>query len=265
MNQMNAETLALVIEGQNERTIMNKSKLNYLSKLRTLSKVVMRNIDLFQDAIVVDENGAVQMHPGQAYGIVMFNIPMDQADVQKIFALISVDSSLAKKRKRVVVVEEDGDEEGVAEDVDEADVDEEAEDDPGNEIIVCDPRDPAKNKITCSAQGYQNFKSALKWWHELTNADLQKVGALWSAEANKKVVNAIASYKLDVGRKKREGIMKDGKSAYSINGYEALCKFFLKMKPIGHRFSWTEGLFGGLFQKFAVNSIGRSDNKKNIL
>lgn len=31
--------------------------------------------------------------------------------------------------------------------------------------------------MTVSAQSYQNYKSALKWWYECYNADYDKVGA----------------------------------------------------------------------------------------
>lgn len=78
---------------------------------------------------------------------------------------------------------------------------------------------------------------------------------------------AIASYKRDVGTKRRIGVMKqrEGKLPYNLNGYRALCSFFFQMRPIGNRYPWAESLFGGLFTKLSVNTIGRSDNIDDIM
>ena len=38
-----------------------------------------------------------------------------------------------------------------------------------------------------------------------------------------------------------------------------------KMKPFGKKYTWNEGIFANLFTKFAVNTIGRSDNIDDLL
>lgn len=35
---------------------------------------------------------------------------------------------------------------------------------------------PGARKVTVSAQTYQNYKSALKWWHRYSCPDMDKIG-----------------------------------------------------------------------------------------
>jgi len=48
---------------------------------------------------------------------------------------------------------------------------------------------------------------------------------------------------------------KEGKSAYNLTGYVALCDYFNRMRPLGHQFGWMEGIFAQLFTQYQ----GRSD------
>lgn len=107
----------------------------------------------------------------------------------------------------------------------------------------------------------------MKWWHEYNNADYDKVGADFPSAVDKAINCQIARYKRDVAKKKRRGIMsqKEGKSPYNLMGYIELCKYFMKMKPSGHRYTWMCGIFAQLFTKLSVNTIGRSDNIDDLL
>ena len=58
---------------------------------------------------------------------------------------------------------------------------------------------------------------------------------------------------------------KEGKSAFNLTGYIALCDYFNRMRPVGHQFGWMEGVFAQLFIKLSVNTIGRSDNIDDLL
>ena len=58
---------------------------------------------------------------------------------------------------------------------------------------------------------------------------------------------------------------KEGKSAFNLIGYTALCNYFNQMRPVGHQFGWMEGVFAQLFTKLSVNTIGRSDNIDDLL
>lgn len=71
-----------------------------------------------------------------------------------------------------------------------------------------DAANPAKDLVTVSAQCYQNYKSALRWWHAYSCESMDKVGYPWSGELDSALKSAVASYKRDVGVKKRNGIMK---------------------------------------------------------
>lgn len=76
-----------------------------------------------------------------------------------------------------------------------------------------DRRNPAANVKTIGAQTYQNYKSALKWWHAYECPDMDKIGFPWPAGMDDAVKKAIATYKRDVVAQKRTGIMtqKEGK------------------------------------------------------
>ena len=98
--------------------------------------------------------------------------------------------------------------------------------------------DIGKDKVTVTAQTYQNYNSALKWWHEFTCVAWDKVGVEWPVSVDRAINNSIASYKRDVGVKKRRGIMvqQEGKMPYNLFGYITICKYFAKMSPVGTRY-----------------------------
>jgi hypothetical protein len=66
---------------------------------------------------------------------------------------------------------------------------------------------PGKNKITVTAQTFQNYKSALKWWHEYDSVAMEKVGCHWPELNEDHLKKALGSYRRDIGNKKRRGIM----------------------------------------------------------
>ena len=45
------EAINLVIEGQNERTILEKSKFGYLSKCKVMTGIIKKHPELFQDTL----------------------------------------------------------------------------------------------------------------------------------------------------------------------------------------------------------------------
>ena len=61
-----------------------------------------------------------------------------------------------------------------------------------------------KDVATCSAQTYQNYKSALKWFHELSIVD-EKQGILFPRDVDMEIGKQIQAYKREVGDKKRRG------------------------------------------------------------
>jgi len=180
-------------------------------------------------------------HPGLGHGVFILKLPIKQDHAKKLFAAISIDTSLPRKRDLVAGIDE------IA--------------------VIDDISNPAKYARTVCAQTYQNYKSALKWWHEHDDVGKNKVGCAWPADVEQVINKQIRSYKRDIGQKKRRGIMpqKEGKSAYNVTGYIAICNYFNQIRPYGHNFTWMEGIFSQLFTKLSVNTIGRSDNIDDLL
>ena len=126
---------------------------------------------------------------------------MDIETGRLLFAALSIDGSLTRKRGRAAEMNRDVE-------VNLAPQHNQPE----------DRRNMAANISTVSSQTYQNYKSALKLWHEYTNADFGKVGCTFPVEVDKAINTQILTYKRDVTSKKRRGIMsqKEGKSPYII-------------------------------------------------
>ena len=244
------DLLDLVVQGQSERSILERSKKTYLSKVKVMMRLLNECDDIRSDCLIMDDNNKPMQHSGIASGIFKMKLPISCETAQLLFAMISIDDTLPKQsvhRRR--------------------EVNEGARADDTDEINEIDLMDPGKDKLTVTPQTYQNYKSALKWWHRFSSASCDKVGVAWPEDVDAALNKSIASYKRDVGVKKRKGIMmqREGKRPYNLFGYITLCKHFNMMGPNGKRHSWNEGLFAGLFTKLSVNTIGRSDNIDDLL
>lgn len=216
---MNRDLLNLVIQGQSERNILDKSKKTYLSKCKVMMRLLNNCEATRYDALIFDDDGVPLEHTGLAAGIFKLKLPITEQTAQDLFAMISVDDTLPRqcgKRRRL-------------DEVDNNDIDIENDEE-------IDPKNPGKNKMTVTPQTYQNYKSALKWWHEYTCEEMDKVGAFWSREVELATKKATATYKRDIGTKKRKGIMvqKEGKRPYNLFGYITISKYFMKMAPVGN-------------------------------
>jgi len=84
----------------------------------------------------------------------------------------------------------------------------------------------------------------LKWWHEYSCGDFDKVGYDFPSSVDKAINIQIGSYKRDAGSKKRRGIMsqKEGKPKYNLQGYVELSKYFMTMRPVGIKFTGMCGV-----------------------
>jgi len=259
--QRNFEDLEAIAEGQEQRTVLEDTKGIYISKCRVMTRILnelegvdSEGNDVRALALELDEAGSAVEHIGVARGVYRLNLPIRTDTVRRLFAAISVDTTLPKKRRRVNAVAR-------REEEDEAVVD----------LVnngAVENNDPARNFQTVCAQTYRNYKSALKWWHMHHDpVNKGKIGCDWPAAVDDQINQQIKAYKRDVGMKKRRGVMrqKEGKSAFNLAGYIALCDYFNRMRPVGHQFSWMEGVFAQLFIKLSVNTIGRSDNIDDLL
>ena len=143
----NPDLLNYVIRGQDERTILDESKKQYLSVVKSLTDIIFRNKTILGTMLVI-EDGSYVKYSGRAQNIWKLVLPVDADMAKKLFAIISCDPSLARKsRKR----KRDEDE------VDVSSSDTILGQGPNGEF---DPKNPGKYLVTVSKQHYQNYKSA---------------------------------------------------------------------------------------------------------
>jgi len=263
--------LDAVARGQRIRTVKANSHNHYICKMRVMSRILWSIEEIRNSVFHLMPDGQPQEHTGKAAGVYKLKLPISVTTAQRLFAAISVDPTLVKKKKKrrhnqsvdsVDSNQEDGDDE------EEGHV-EEATGLPaiGPDDVVPDVINPGKDVETVKSQTYQNYKSALKWWHEHHNiTEHDKEGCPWPADVEQVLKQQVQSYKRDVGEKKRKGVMtlKEGKSPYNITGYIAICSYFNKLTPQGNHSPWMSGIVGQLFTKLSVNTIGRSDNIDDI-
>ena len=87
---MNRQQLNLVVQGQSERNILEKSKKTYISKCKVMTRLLNQcDQDIRQQSLELDANGKEQYHTGLANGVMKLNMPMDVEVAQITFALIS--------------------------------------------------------------------------------------------------------------------------------------------------------------------------------
>lgn len=237
-----------IAKGQNRRTVLKDTDKIYLSKMNVMGNII-NSSDFRGEALqLMSDGGPAKMHIGDALNIPQLILPMNEKNAMRLFAAIATDTSLPrnKKRNRDAAEEQDN----IAD---------------GDEVM--DPSNPSERLQTVTAQTYQNYKSALKWWHEHDDERRDKVGSPWPSNVDSRIQQQIKSYKRDVGIKKRQGIMKqkEGKCGYNLTGYIEICKYFNLMSPKGHEKTYMEGIFAQLFIKLSVNTFGRSDNIDDIM
>ena len=269
--------LAHVVHGQSQRTIVEKSMRGYMSQCKVMTSILNEDPDIRALTLVTDPlTGLALKHTGEASKIYKLKFPMSKEAGKLLFAALSIDVSLPRDNRRrkndtiALAANEDDDDLMQDSTVENADVDDEEADNNHGEadiVDVVDPRNPAKDKQTVSGQTYQNYRSALKWWHTYDCAEWDKVGYDFPEDTSNAIKMAIETYKRDVGIKKRKGIMKqkEGKSKYNLFGLITICNYFCSMKPDKKKFTWNAGIFAGLFTKLSVNTIGRSDNIDDLI
>ena len=61
--------------------------------------------------------------------------------------------------------------------------------------MVITKLNPGKTGVTVTAQTYQNYKSALRWWHQYYIPQLDKGLYIWPPEVDRVLACALATYK----------------------------------------------------------------------
>jgi hypothetical protein len=232
---------------QAQSSILPVSQQKYVCYVRKTTEIITKLGKEMQELCFVhNENGQIVWYKGQIANIRQLKMPISPDVIKLLFAAISKDGSLARSSRKT------------------------AGSDPSEssqqQADVLDFDADSSQIVTVAAQSYQNYKSGLKWFSTYDNQEWGENGSIWLPECDEVFKVACASYKRDVGAKKRDGIMKfeSGKLAYDLNGYEALSIYFKSMKPDSKRYTFAEGMFCDLFTKLSVNSIGRSDNIDDV-
>ena len=114
--------IVAVQEGLRTRTIDSKTMRGYKSNLRTLQRVILKNPSLFHDPFMTEMQDGVSVireHPVWS-GIYRWSMPISLSNAKSLFALVSCDGSLTKRKPKESVLEAF---EEVEEEVEEAIVD----------------------------------------------------------------------------------------------------------------------------------------------
>jgi hypothetical protein len=116
-----------------------------------------------------------------------------------------------------------------------------------------------KGYATVASGTMINYKTGLKYWHTLDDAELGKIGVPWPVLADEKFKELMKIYKNDIGTKKRDGIMRknEGRDYLTFAGYIQIMRHFLAMVPKDNEKRWTSGIFGALFTCLEWNTVGK--------
>jgi hypothetical protein len=272
---MDAGAVSAISAGLSTRIISDDTGKGYVSSIRTMQKIIVKNPIVFPVENYPFERGddgtiLIYTNVNIVKGVYKWVLPITLDNVKKLFALLSVDDSLPQEKKQRRRRGDDGPLTIPQEDEEVAVADEDVvEDVPvvGPLVIDLVNTNPGKDKVTIVSGSMMNFASALKWLHKFVNADIGKVRYRMSEEVKDEISSITATYKRDVGDKRKRGIMKvrEGKDPVSLSGYEHICKYLYQKQPVGHRGRWSESIFVNLYLRLQCATIGRTDNISSLL
>jgi hypothetical protein len=225
------ELIDLTSIGLAERRIEEGTRVGYLGMIRTLTYLMVNQLQLFPtDPFRKNEAGEYLSH--SSINLRQWVLPMEVNNAKTLFTLLSLDESIprcavpAKKRKRVQ-------ETGKQLAVNILQLKRSLE---SNNVATCIQLTNLGSSLeTVSSGAMGNYKSAFKWWHTHSCAEWKKEPAEWSYTVGTQLAVYMASYKRDMVKKKRAGIVpcKEGKDAFSFSGYECICVHMMAMKAKG--------------------------------
>jgi hypothetical protein len=91
------DLLDLVVQDQLERSILERSKKTYLSKVKKMMRLLNECDDIRSDCLIMDDNDKPLQHSGIASGIFKMKLPISCETAQLLFAMISIDDTLPKQ------------------------------------------------------------------------------------------------------------------------------------------------------------------------
>jgi hypothetical protein len=152
---MDRSYLAQVVRYQAENNVSIATQKQYLCKVKVMTEMLNETTEFREDALITIDGIAIK-HTGIAENIYVLKLPMSVDVGEMLFAHISTCENLAKghrskRRQHVETIVID-------------------------DSVPIDSNDPGANIVTVSAQMFQNYKSALRWWHEYTCEAMDTIG-----------------------------------------------------------------------------------------
>ena len=98
---LNPVVIRAIAEGQQRRTVLGKTNSLYISKCRRMTKIIDTIDEIRLESLELDEQGKAIEHFGDAVRDLKLKLPIFKETAQFLFAAISVDESLPKKRRRL--------------------------------------------------------------------------------------------------------------------------------------------------------------------
>jgi len=109
--QRNVEVLEAIAEGQEQRTVLEDTRDIYISKCRVMTRILneLNGVDSTGNdvralALELDADGNAIEHIGAARGIYRLHLPMRPDTARRLFAAISVDTSLPGKKDEMMIM-----------------------------------------------------------------------------------------------------------------------------------------------------------------
>ena len=96
------ENLDLLVQGQTERSLAAATRKIYINNVKTFITKLQLVPALKEEAFDLNEDGSYKYHIGEASHLLKLKLPMTPRVIKAGFAIISVDPSMAKKKKRKV-------------------------------------------------------------------------------------------------------------------------------------------------------------------
>jgi len=98
----NIQQLDDVAQGQQARTVLKGTHKVYIAKCEVMTKILNDIPDVRNEALMFDSDGNPSEHKGSAKGVFKLILPILPNTAKMLFAAISIDGSLPRKRRRTV-------------------------------------------------------------------------------------------------------------------------------------------------------------------
>lgn len=198
-----------IISGLKHRTRDSKTIVGYKSKMKRIGEILEHNIPNinnhpdYTDPFIRDNEGNPLNYNGT--NIKQFRFPITKFTFETIIALLTIESRevSTKKRKANEIENDDNIDSDLI--IDTTNNSSNSNENENEEIIIADSFAPAKDIATISAGSLGNYKSALKWFYNYEDENMEKVKYAFPEDFDDIFKDCMKSYKRDIGRKRTIG------------------------------------------------------------